>query len=176
MTDPTSSEYITSQIAQQAADVRSNEPGQDIVAPASGLGVTSVDVDALAAQIAALQSRLDSADADRAASAGTPLADTVKTIQTFLGGHGDPVAVSLGDDLAAAVGEAGKSGDTSAVAKIADRLDRHLAKNGPYPGENYNYNNARAFVADLPDLIDSFKPSPSGSASPVKVVAGSVVG
>lgn len=175
MTDP--QQFVAASIEQQAEAVRSDTPGSAIVPPAAGLGVTSVDVDALAAQIQALQARLSDVETERAKAAGNPLADTVKTVQHFLGGHGDPVAVELGNDLAAAVEAAGESGDTSRVAQIADKLDRHLAKNGPYPGENYHYGNARAFVADLPDLIDSFKPTGQPAGVPAgKVVAGSVVG
>ena len=175
MTDP--NEYVAGQIGQQAAGVRNAEPGQDIVAPSAGLGVTSVDVDQLAAQIAALQGRLGQLEDEKTKAAGNPLADIVTTIKHFLGGHGDPAAVELGNDLSAAVDEAGKSGDTSAVAKIAAKLDRHLARNQPYPGENYHFNNARAFVADLPDVIENFKPVGSAvDKAPAKVVAGSVVG
>lgn len=174
MTDP--NEFVAGQIGQQAEAVREATPGQAVVAPAAGLGVTSVDVDQLAAQIAALQARLSDVEEQRAKAAGNPLADTVKSLQHFLGGHGDPAAVELGNDLAAAVDEAGKSGDTSQVAKIADRLDRHLARNAPYPGENYFHRNAVAFTRDLPDLIDSFKPAGQPDRTPAKVVAGSVVG
>ena len=175
MTDP--NEYVAGQIGQQAAGVRDATPGQDIVAPSAGLGVTGVDVDALAAQIAAMQTRLDAADAEKTRAAGNPLADIVTTIKHFLGGHGDPTAVELGNDLSAAVDEAGKSGDTTQVAKIADKLSRHLDRNRPVPGENYHFNNARAFVADLPDVIENFKPVGSAvDKAPAKVVAGSVVG
>lgn len=177
MTDPNA--YVEGQLAQQADDVRGATPGQDIAQAAqatAGLGVTSVDVDALAAHIQAMQDELNDLKAEKAKAAGNPLADTVKTIQHFLGGHNDATAASLGDDLAAAVEEAGKSGDASRVAQIAAKLDRHLAKNAPYAGENYHYNNAVAFVSDLPDIIDSFKPAPGASAPAGKVVAGSVVG
>jgi hypothetical protein len=176
MTDPQA--FVAGQIGQQAGVIRAAQPGQDIPAPVpqAGLGVTGVDVEALAAQIAAMQLRLDQADAERIKAAGNPLADTVKTIQHFLTGHGDPVAAELGEDLAAAVEEAGKSGDTSAVAKIADRLDRHLARNAPSPGENYAYRNLVAFVSDLPDVIDAFEAPPAPGTGVAKVVAGSVVG
>jgi len=176
MTDPQA--FVAGQIGQQAGVVRAAQPGQDIPVPQAGLGVTGVDVEALAAQIQAMQARLDLADAERIKAAGNPLADTVKTIQHFLTGHGDPVALELGNDLAAAVEEAGKSADTTQVAKIADRLDRHLTRNQPSPGENYAYRNAVAFVSDLPDVIDAFEapPVPSSALVSAKVVAGSVVG
>src|SRR5271170_3677901 len=111
MTDPQA--FVAGQIGQQAGVVRAAQPGQDIPVPQAGLGVTGVDVEALAAQIQAMQARLDLADAERIKAAGNPLADTVKTIQHFLTGHGDPVALELGNDLAAAVEEAGKSADTT---------------------------------------------------------------
>ena len=158
MTDP--QEFVAGQIGQNAETVRSVEPGQEITAPPAGLGVTGVDVGALAKQIAAMQARIDQADADRARAAGNPLANTVATVNHFLTGHGNPVAAELGNDLAAAVDEAGDSGDTSAMGRIAERLDRHLAKNAPSPGENYAYRNAVAFVSDLPDLIAGFKAAP----------------
>jgi hypothetical protein len=143
----------------------------------AGLGVTSVDVEALAAQIAAMQARLNDLEAEKTAAAGNPLSGTAATIGHFLAIHGDPKATELGKDLSAAVDEAGQSGDTSRVAQIAARLDRYLARNGPYPGENYAYRNATAFVSDLPDLIDGFRPAATGSALvPAKVVAGTVVG
>lgn len=168
------SDYVADQIGQHAAEVASAAPGSAVEAPVSGTGVTSVDVGALAAQIAALQHRIDEADR---VQAGNPLADTVKTLQHFLGGHGDAYAVELGNDLAAAVDEADKSGDTSRVSQIAAKLDRHLSRNRPVPGENYHFNNAQAFTADLPDLIDSFKPSGQPvSQAPAKVVSGSVIG
>jgi hypothetical protein len=143
----------------------------------AGLGVTSVDVDALAAQIAAMQARLNDLESEKAAAGGEPLAGTAATIAHFLAIHGDPVASGLGQDLAAAVAEAAQSGDTSRVAQIAARLDRYLARNAPYPGENYAYRNASAFVSDLPDLIDAYRPPAAGSALvPANVVAGTVVG
>lgn len=177
MTDPTADQI--GQMAQtvQGQPVSETDLAQRAAASA-GLGVTEVDVNELAATIAAMQAQINDLNAAKDAAAGNPLADTVRTIEHFLGGHGDPKAVELGKDLAAAVDEAGQSGDTSAVTRIADRLDRHLSRNGPYPGENYHYNNARAFVSDLPELIDGFKPSPSPASSnlPAKVVAGSVIG
>jgi len=180
MTDPT--QAAADQIGQIPGTIMGNPASEQDIAQAAqattGLGVTSVDIDALFKQIQALQARLDAADAAKLTDQGD-LAGTVKTVNYFLAGHGDPKAVALGEDLAAAVAEAGKSGDTTQVAKIADRLDRHLARNAPYPGENYHYRNAVAFVSDLPDVIDSFKPAPAGSDVAVpagRVVAGSVVG
>jgi hypothetical protein len=185
MTDP--NQYVADQIGAQATVVRGEAASEQDIAQAAqrqaGLGVTGVDVEALAAQIAQLQAQVNDMNAAKAAEAGNPLADTVKSVAYFLAGHGDPKAVALGEDLAAAVTEAGKSGNTGAVAKLADRLSRHLAKNPPYPGENYHYRNAVAFTSDLPDLIDAFKPVPAQTAgalgssqAPAKVVAGSVVG
>lgn len=175
MTDP--NEFAAGQIGQLGQDTRAADPGSAVVAPPSGMGVTEINVAELAAQIAAMQAQIDTMTAEQAKAAGNPLADTVKTIQSFLVGHGDPVASALGDDLAAAVDAAGQSGDTSAVAKIAARLDRHLARNQPYPGENYHFRNAVSFVRDLPDLIDEFKPvAEAGARDLVKVVAGSVIG
>jgi hypothetical protein len=180
MTDPT--QAAADQIGQMAQTIQGQPVSEQELAQraqaAAGLGVTGVDVDQLAATIAAMQAQIAELNAAKAEAAGNPLADTVRTIKHFLGGHGDAKAVALGDDLAAAVDEAGKSGDASAVARIAERLDRHLARNAPYPGENYHYNNARAFVSDLPELIDGFKPAPApaGSNLPAKVVAGSVIG
>ena len=174
MTDP--NEFVAAQIGQQAEQVREQTPGQGIVAPPAGLGVTSVDVEQLAATIAAMQARLNDLEAEKAAASGQPLADTVKTINHFLGGHGDPVAIELGNDLAAAVDEAQQSGDTSRVEQIAARLDRHLARNAPYAGENYHYRNAAAFTGDLPDLIAGFHPIATPAGPPAKVVAGSVIG
>ena len=175
MTDP--QQYVADQIGQQAQTVTGATGSSEIVPPAAGLGVTSVDADSLLAEIKAMQARLNDLEAEKAAAAGgDPLINTVKTVNHFLAGHGDAQAVELGQDLAAAVDEAGKSGDTSQVAKIAEKLDRHLSKNAPYAGENYFHKNAQAFVGDLPDLIDSFKPVAQPQASPAKVVAGSVIG
>ena len=178
MTDPTADQI--GQMAQtvQGQPVSETDLAQRAAASA-GLGVTGVDIDELAATIAAMQAQINDLNAAKDAAAGNPLADTTKTINYFLAGHGDQVAIELGKDLAAAVDEAGQSGDTAAVAQIATRLERRLAKNGPYPGENYFYNNATAFVSDLPELIIGFKPAsapPAASNLPAKVVAGSVVG
>lgn len=178
MTDPTAD-----QIGQMGQTVKGQPVSETDLAQraaaSAGLGVTGVDIDELAATIAAMQAQINDLNAAKDAAAGNPLADTTKTINYFLAGHGDQVAIELGKDLAAAVDEAGQSGDTAAVAQIATRLERRLAKNGPYPGENYFYNNATAFVSDLPELIYAFKPSPTppGTSNlPAKVVAGSVVG
>jgi hypothetical protein len=180
MTDPT--QAAADQIGQMAQTIQGQPVSEQELAQraqaAAGLGVTGVDIDELAATIAAMQAQIADLNAAKAAAAGNPLADTTKTINYFLAGHGDPVAVELGKDLAAAVEEAGQSGDTAAVAQIAARLDRHLAKNAPYPGENYHYRNAVAFTSDLPEIIYTFKPAPApaGSNLPAKVVAGSVIG
>lgn len=174
MTDP--QQYVADQIGQQSETVLGATPGQDIVPPAAGLGVTSVDVEQLAATITAMQARLNDLEAEKAAESGHPLAGTVATINHFLSGHGDPVAIELGNDLAAAVEEAQTSGDTSRVAQIAARLDRHLDRHAPYAGENYHYRNAAAFTSDLPDLIDAFHPVAAPAGPPAKVVAGSVIG
>jgi hypothetical protein len=182
MTDP--NEFVAAQIGQQAAlgqpaPVSEQEIAQAAQAQA-GMGVTGVDVEALAAQIKAMQARLDEADAAATAAKGNPLADTVKSLGHFLAGHGDARAIALGEDLAAAVADAATSGSVGAVAQIGERLYRHLTRNAPYPGENYFHRNAVAFAGDLPELIDGFRPaSASGSqvALPAgKVVAGSVVG
>jgi hypothetical protein len=151
MTDP--QQYVAEQIGQQASSVPASGAPEAQVAQAAqasaGLGTTSVDVDALAAQIAAMQAQINDLNQAAAAAGGDPLAGTVATIQHFLVGHGDPAASELGDELAAAV----KDGDHAGAAALAAKLDRHLARNAPYPGENYHYRNAVAFASDLPDLI-----------------------
>jgi 3-hydroxyacyl-CoA dehydrogenase len=150
MTDP--QQYVAEQIGQQASSVpASGVPEAEIAQAAqesAGLGVTSVDVDALAAQIKAMQAQIDGLNQAAAAAGGDPLASTVATIQHFVTGLNDPAAVALADELASAVQDA-----PDKVAGLAAKLDRHLARNAPYPGENYHYRNAVAFVSDLPDLI-----------------------
>jgi hypothetical protein len=124
-----------------------------------------------------MQDRIAQMEADAAKPAADSLSGTVRTIQHFLAGHGDPRAVQLGEDLAAAAESALSTGDRTYVARAADRLDRHLARNAPYPGENYFWNHARAFVSDLPEIIDAL-PAVVKAAGPevAKVVAGAVVG
>jgi hypothetical protein len=182
MTDP--NEYVAAQIGQQSGMGQAAPLGEQQLAAGlqqqAGLGVTGVDVEALAAQIKAMQARLDEADAAAVKAKGNPLADTVKSIGYFLEGHGDSKAIELGKDLAEAVAAAATSGSTTAIASIGERLFRQLTRNTPYPGENYFHRNAVEFTADLPDLIDSFKPAPVPAgqvAVPAnRVVAGSVVG
>jgi len=177
MSDP--QQYVAEQIGQQASDVLGSPASEaDIASSAvasAGLGVTEVDVNALAAQIKAMQDRIAQMEADAAKPSADSLSGTVKSIQYFLAGHGDAQAVKLGDDLAAAADAAVQSGDGTYVARAADRLDRYLAKNAPYPGENYFHRNAVAFVSDLPEIIDAL-PGPAASQAPAKVVQGAVVG
>jgi ABC-type transporter Mla subunit MlaD len=150
MTDP--QQYVAEQIATQATAVPAAGAPEAEVAQAAqasaGLGVTGVDVDALAAQIKAMQAQIDSMNAAQAAAAD-PLGGTVATIQHFVTGLNDPAASALADELAAAV----QDGQHAKLADLTAKLDRHLARNAPYPGENYHYRNAVAFVSDLPDLI-----------------------
>ena len=177
MSDP--QQYVADQIGQQASDVLGSPASEaDIASSAvasAGLGVTEVDVNALAAQIKAMQDRIAQMEADAAKPSADSLSGTVKSIQYFLAGHGDAQAVKLGDDLAAAADAAVQSGDGTYVARAADRLDRYLAKNAPYPGENYFHRNAVAFVSDLPEIIDAL-PGPAAQQAPAKVVQGAVVG
>lgn len=171
MTDP--QQYVADQIGQQAESLRA--PGSDIaqaVQASAGSGVTEVDVSALAAQIKALQDRVDAAEAANAADVKTPGKEHIKTLQHFLAGHGDPRAIELGNDLSEAFDAAAESGDGSYAAKASDRLVSYLARNRPYPGENYHYNNAVAFAADTADHIDALTPP----AVPGKVLQGAVVG
>ena len=179
MSDP--QQYVADQIGQQASDVLGAPATGDELAQAAqasaGLGTTEVDVAALAAQIKSMQDRIAQMEADAAQPTADALSGTVRTIQHFLAGHGDPKAVELGNDLAAAAESALSSGDRTYVARAADKLDRYLGRNGPYPGENYHYGNARAFVSDLPDIIDALPAVPAApSSAPARVVAGTVVG
>jgi hypothetical protein len=177
MSDP--QQYVADQIGQQASDVLGSPASEaDIASSAvasAGLGVTEVDVNALAAQIKAMQDRIAQMEADAAKPSADSLSGTVKSIQYFLAGHGDAQAVKLGDDLAAAADAAVQSGDGTYVARAADRLDRYLSKNAPYPGENYFHRNAAAFTSDLPEIIDAL-PGPAAQQAPAKVVQGVVVG
>jgi hypothetical protein len=179
MSDP--QQYVADQIGQQASDVLGTPATGDELAQAAqataGLGTTEVDVNALAAQIKAMQERIAQMEADAAKPSADALGGIVRTIQHFLSGHGDPKAIALGEDLAAAAESASSTGDRTYVGRAAERLDRHLSRNAPYPGENYHYNNARAFVSDLPDVIDQL-PAPAAPASqaPARVVQGAVVG
>ena len=177
MSDP--QQYVADQIGQQASDVLGSPASEaDIASSAvasAGLGVTEVDVNALAAQIKAMQDRIAQMEADAAKPSADSLSGTVKSIQYFLAGHGDAQAIKLGDDLAAAAESALASGDQTYVARAADRLDRYLSKNAPYPGENYFHRNAAAFTSDLPEIIDAL-PGPAAQQAPAKVVQGAVVG
>jgi hypothetical protein len=152
MTDP--QQYAAEQIGQMAdSDSTAGASEAAIAASApSGLGTTSVDIDALAEQIKAMQARLEELESGPAA--GDAVAGTVATIQHFLTGHGDPAAIELGDQLAAAAA----AQDHAEVVKVAAQLARQLDRNAPYPGENYHYNNARAFVTDLPDVVAAAQP------------------
>lgn len=183
MTDPQS--YVADQIGQHADDVRAAAETPDLaeqVQASSGLGVTEADLDSIKALIADMQSRLDAAERARAADAPPVLVSTVRSLQAFLEGHGDPAAVELGKDLHEAATNATESGDTSHMATIATKLAKHLARNAPYPGENYHYKQAADWAHNhIFDAIDSFVPAPKGTAvasnrAPVKVVEGSVVG
>ena len=177
MSDP--QQYVADQIGQQASDVLGSPASEaDIASSAvasAGLGVTEVDVNALAAQIKAMHDRIAQMEADAAKPSADSLSGTIKSIQYFLAGHGDAQAIKLGDDLAAAADAAVQSGDGTYVARAADRLDRYLSKNAPYPGGNYFHRNAVAFVSDLPEIIDAL-PAPAASQAPAKVVQGAVVG
>ena len=177
MSDP--QQYVADQIGQQASDVLGSPASEaDIASSAvasAGLGVTEVDVNALAAQIKAMQDRIAQMEADAAKPSADSLSGTIKSIQYFLAGHGDAQAIKLGDDLAAAADAAVQSGDGTYVARAADRLDRYLSKNAPYPGENYFHRNAAAFTSDLPEIIDAL-PGPAAQQAPAKVVQGAVVG
>jgi hypothetical protein len=177
MSDP--QQYVAEQIGQQASDVLGSPASEADIASAAvasaGLGVTEVDVNALAAQIKAMQDRIAQMEADAAKPSADSLSGTIKSIQYFLAGHGDAQAIKLGDDLAAAADAAVQSGDGTYVARAADRLDRYLSKNAPYPGENYFHRNAAAFTSDLPEIIDAL-PGPAAQQAPAKVVQGAVVG
>jgi len=177
MSDP--QQYVADQIGQQSADVLGSPTSEADIASAAvasaGLGVTEVDINALAAQIKAMQDKIAQMEADAAKPSADSLTSTVKSIQYFLAGHGDAQAVKLGEDLAAAAESAVQSGDQTYVARAADRLDRYLSKNAPYPGENYFHRNAVAFTSDLPEIIDAL-PAPAASQAPAKVVQGAVVG
>lgn len=184
MTDP--QQYAAEQIGQLASDVHGQTASQeDIAASAqasSGLGVTEVDVNALAAQIAAMQAQIDAMNA--AAAPKSALAGTVATLRHFLGIHGDPAAVELGNDLAEAAGNAEKSGSVEYAAKIGAKLNKHLTRNPPYPGENYAYRHALDFSGPhLEDALATVQPPaapaaalPSAGGQPVKVIAGNVTG
>lgn len=156
------------------------------VAAGQGLGATDVDAGALLQMIRDMQSRLDSMEAEKAAGAGThPLKGTVESLLTFLKLHADPAAISLGEDLADAAGNALESGDVGIVTKIGGQLLKHLKRNAPPPGENYAYNQALDFAGPhLEDQVDGFTPprKPQAAAAvtsdraPAKVIAGNVTG
>src|SRR5215469_11871277 len=173
MSDP--QQYVTDQIGQQAAAVQGAAVSEQEIAQraqaSAGLGVTEADIGAIMARIKAMEAAL--AEAARAAKPSSSLVGTVDTLQHHLTGHGDPKAVELGNDVAEAARAAEQTGDTSHLAKTADRLARHLLRNRPYPGENYHYGHALDGAQNhVPDAIDAFVPP----AVPGKVVEGAVVG
>jgi len=173
MTDP--QQFVADQIGQQAGTVQGAPVSEAEIAQraqaSAGLGVTEADIGAIMARIKAMETSL--AEAQRAARPSSSLVGTVDTLQHHLTGHGDPKAVELGNDVAEAARAAEETGDTSHLARTAEKLARHLARNAPYPGENYHYGHALDGARNhVPDAIDAFVPP----AVPGRVVEGSVVG
>lgn len=184
MNDPQA--YARQQLGQLADDTKAGPSGSPDLAAAAGasagLGLTSVDIDAINAQMAAMQARLDAFGAQQAKAGTHPLTGTVRSLLRFLEGHGDPVAAEHGQALKEAADAAVKTGDTTYVKQIAGKLRAHLTRNPPQPGENYYYRGAVNRAGQLDDAIDAVTPPPSGAAAltgtggePTKVLAGSVV-
>jgi hypothetical protein len=179
MTDP--QQFVAAQIGQQAGPAQpaasETEIAQDLQSQA-GMGVTEADLDAIKAQLAAFQKQLNAQAAAQAALAPDTLTGSVASLVTYLQGHGDPAALELGADATEAAKAAADGGNTGALSGIIARIEQHLRRRPPYPGENFHYNNALAIASHLPDVIDRVNEAagPSEDRAPAKVVAGSVVG
>ena len=159
---------------------------------AAPAGVTSVDVEALAATILHLQERLSALEEERQAGAAVPVQATAETLRDLIkvnaahhpaADHAD--LVRLADDAVEAAKDAVQSGDGSLLAQIAGKIERALDRVHPGPGDHHYHAQATAFArVHLPDAAAQLVPRPqqpaagvlgsSGAARPA--IQGSVIG
>jgi hypothetical protein len=197
-------DYTPDQLAQAAELLRAqgaptvtpppeDDMARDLAArqAAGPAGITDVDVAALIAGIQALQSRVDALEAEKAAGAALPVAETAKALRDLIATHAAHTRgtdhaglLRLADDAVDAAGNAADSGDGTLVRQIAGKIARALAKVNPGPGDHHYYRQAVDFAAvHLPDAADELVPQPKKApvqvTSPrgsVPVVQGSVTG
>lgn len=184
MTDP--QQYVAQGIEQHAEQVAAADPGQALPDPGeaqaqAGIGVTESDLEAIWAQLNSFKAQLAAAQAAQAQTTSDSVSGSVATLVHYLEGHGDPAAMELGKDATEAAKAVAEGGNTGALSGIVAKIEKHLRKHAPYPGENFHYKAALATVEDLPDVIDRYQPPSTAPAvgsdrAPAKVVAGSVVG
>jgi hypothetical protein len=168
MTDP--QQFTADQIGQIGTDVTgATASAADVAAQAaeaaSPIGVTEADIDGIKAMLAAMETRLVAAERDRQAAAPPALVSTVESLQGFLAGHGDPAAVTLGQQLHDEAVAATESGDTAQMAAVGAKLAAHLLRHPPYPGENYHYRQAADWAQNhVNDAIGAFVPPVTAGA------------
>ena len=180
MSDP--NEYVAAQIGQQGEQTLGQGASEQEIATAAqahaGIGVTEADLDEIRAQLADFAKQLAAQAAAQAALSPDTLTGSVASLVTYLEGHGDLAALELGKDATEAAKAAANGGNTGALSGIIAKIEAHLRRRPPYPGENFHYNNALAIAQHLPEVIDRVNEAAgtNGDPAPAKVVAGSVVG
>jgi hypothetical protein len=180
--------------ADLAAPVATGLPADTAQIVAGGGTATEADVTAMLAAMAAMQSRLDALEAERAAKNAPVLVSTAESLRNLLAIHASGVsgatadhtrALALADDAVDAAGNAVKSGDVSALRQITDKLSRALRAAHPGPGDHDYFRQALAFAEyHLPLAMDTFTddqpasaaPAISSDKPPARVLQGSVTG
>jgi hypothetical protein len=155
-----------------------------------GVGATSVDPQALLAQIQQLQARFAKLEKEKRSGAApvlTAAADQVADLMTAHASgrttgerldHGE--GLRLAADLQEAAKNALSTGDPGSFAQIGKRIHAFIKRNNPGPGDHVYYAQALDRAAELGDIADAFEPDPGTQLEtarrPAPVLAGSVVG
>ena len=135
---------------------------------AENASVTSVDLEALLAQLQALQARVTTMEAGAAAGTKPTLVGltghllaSLKHRAGALGGGNTVLddAVKIAEDLAGAAEDAVSSGDGSAVTKLGARLVRELSRTASAASSAVTSYVAQLADYDLPDAVDALQPA-----------------
>lgn len=169
-----------SQVAAQLAARQSAAPA----------GITEVNVDKLLAGIAALQARVESLEAEKAAGNAAPVKGNAEVMRDLIKvhaahnpatDHGD--VLRLADDLVDAAGNAAESGDGGIIHELAQKMERALLRVHPGPGDHSYFGQALDFAKyHMHDAADQLvrKPPPAvaigSDRPPATVVQGNVTG
>ena len=188
--------------AQQAGQPLAADPAELAAQLAAGQAAADQPVGAapdgpdpaqLLAMIQELQSKYTKLEAERRTAGTAPLIATAESFRNAVADHvsGKTTGAQdadkhaeiqgLADDLLDAAHNAVTSGDGGPVLRLAQRIERALARIHPGPGDHHYFRQAESFAADIPEAAEDLAPPTSFAAvgsdrAPAKVVQGSVTG
>lgn len=149
----------------------------------AGAIATEVDPAALLAAMTAMQARVAALEGEKAERNAEPVIATAQALAADLADHASGKTLgyqnpdqhapllALADDAIAAARETVQSGDGSALAQIASRIERALSKI-TLPGDHHYLRQAQSHAADLHDSADAL----TAARRPAKALEGSVIG